>query len=313
MTAEATWTQRLRRMVLENLGLKLFSLMVSISLFTVVHGSESGQRSMFVPVVAVLPSEAAGKVLVGELPDKVQVTLSGSRSVLNSIGTVDAVQVDLSRAPQQFFFEASAFGFPAGIEVSVTPASLNLEWEQRLERRLPVRVQLAGATDPMVEVVAKPVVTPARIAIKGARSVVEAMKEWATEPISLADLPAGTVRKRVPLQPLPKNASFVDGNEVLVEITLEPRREQRRLRRLPVAALGVSVPVTVRPEHVDVVVAGAERTLEEIDPEHVVPVVDLAGAPLTNGAVSATVTLRGIDESVRVVRIEPAEVLVRAR
>jgi hypothetical protein len=62
-----------------------------------------------------------------------------------------------------------------------------------------------------------------------------------------------------------------------------------------------------------VVLAGAERTLEELDPEHIVPVVDLDGAAIGNGAVSATVSLRGVDESVRVLRIEPAEVLVRAR
>jgi len=313
VTAEASWSQRFRRLLTENLGLKVFSLMVSIGLFTVVHGSEAGQRSMFVPVVAVLPPEASGVVLVGELPDKVQVTLSGSRSVLNSIGTVDAVQVDLVRAPKQFYFEPSVFGFPAGIDVSVTPGSLTLEWEKRLVRAVPVRVQVAGDPDPLLELVAKPVATPARVGIKGARSVVESLKEWPTEPISLAELGAGPYRRRVPLLPLPKNASFADTNEVVVELTLEPRSEQRRLRRLPVAALGVSVPVSVRPEHVDVVLAGAERTLEELDPEHIVPVVDLDGAAIGNGAVSATVSLRGVDESVRVLRIEPAEVLVRAR
>ena len=41
MSAEATLPQRLRKMLLENVGLKLFSLMVSIGLFTVVHGSEA--------------------------------------------------------------------------------------------------------------------------------------------------------------------------------------------------------------------------------------------------------------------------------
>jgi YbbR-like protein len=313
VTAEATLPQRLRRAFTENIGLKLFSLMVSIGLFTVVHGSEAGQRSMFVPVVAVLPPEGSGTVLVGELPDKVHVTLSGSRSVLNSISNVDAVQVDLARAPKQFFFEPSVFGFPAGIDVTVTPASLSLEWEKRLVRAVPVRVQLAGAPDPLLELVAKPVATPARISIKGARSVVEALKEWPTEPVSISELGAGPLRRRVPLLPLPKNANFAEGSDVMVELALEPRSEQRRLRRLPVAALGVSAPVTVRPEHVDVVLAGAERTLAELDPEHVVPVVDLDGASLGSGAISAPVSLRGIDESVRVLRIEPPEVLIRAR
>jgi len=67
-----TWLARVQRVVLQNIGLKTFSLLVAIALFTVVHGSEAGQRSLHVPVVALLPPESSGKVLVGEIPDKVK-------------------------------------------------------------------------------------------------------------------------------------------------------------------------------------------------------------------------------------------------
>ena len=69
----------------------------------------------------------------------------------------------------------------------------------------------------------------------------------------------------------------------------------------------------MRPQHVDVIVSAPERTLEELDPEHVVPMVDLTGVALGAGAIGVPVKLRGIDESVRVIRIEPSEVLVRAK
>src|SRR6188472_290090 len=108
--SEQTWVARVQRIVLQNIGLKTFSLLVSIGLFTIVHGSDSGQRSLYVPVVAVLPPESSGKVLVGELPDKVKVTLSGSRSVLNSIDRVEAVQIDLAEAKPYYYFEPQAFG-----------------------------------------------------------------------------------------------------------------------------------------------------------------------------------------------------------
>jgi hypothetical protein len=62
-----------------------------------------------------------------------------------------------------------------------------------------------------------------------------------------------------------------------------------------------------------VIVSAPERTLEELDPEHVVPVVDLSGVTLGPGPIGVPVKLRGIDESVRVIRIEPSEVLVRAK
>lgn len=312
MTAEATLSQRLKRMVMENFGLKLFSLVVSIALFTVVHGSEAGQRSLYVPIVATLPPESSGKVLMGELPDKVKVTLSGSRSVVNSINAVDAVQIDLTAAPQFYSFDPGLFDLPAGIDVQASPATLTLEWEQRVERKLPVRVQFAGAPDPTLEMTAKPVITPTRSLVRGASSSVEAMRELPTEPLSLAGLGPGTHRLRVPLLPLPQNVAVANPAEVTVELTLELRREQRRLRRLTVAALGVNGPATIRPPHVDVIVAAPERTLEELDPEHVVPVVEFPG-DAGDGPLSLPVQLRGIDDNVRVVRIEPDEVLVRVR
>jgi YbbR domain-containing protein len=313
MSADATLGQRLRRMLLENLGLKLFSLMVSIGLFTIVHGSDAGQRSLYVPVVAMLPSESSGKVLVGELPDKVKVTLSGSRSVLNSIDRVDAVQIDLTEAKPYYYFEAQAFGLPAGIDVDVTPAMLSLNWETRGELKVPVHPQLSGTPDPALELVGKVQATPSRVSVRGPRSKLEALRELPTEAISLSDLGPGTHRRRTSLLPLPKHVVAQEGGDVMVEFTLEPRKEQRRLRKLAVAALGVNAPVVVRPQHVDVLVSAPERTLAELDPEHVVPVVELGGVSLDSGPVGVPVKLRGVDDSIHVVRIEPSEVLVKAK
>ena len=61
------------------------------------------------------------------------------------------------------------------------------------------------------------------------------------------------------------------------------------------------------------VVAAPERMLEELDPEHVVPVADLAGTDLGAGMVSVPVQLRGLPEGIKVVRVEPHEVLIKAR
>jgi YbbR domain-containing protein len=313
MSADATLGQRLRRMLLENIGLKLFSLMVSIGLFTIVHGSDARQRSLYVPVEAVLPSEGSGKVLVSELPDKVKVTLSGSRSVINSIERVDAVQIDLTEAKPYYYFEPEAFGLPAGIDVDVTPAKLNLSWEARAEQKVSVQPQLSGTPDPALELIGKVLATPSRLTVRGPRSKVQALRALPTEPISLADLGPGTHRRRATLLPLPKHVTVHEGNEIVVEFTLEPRKEQRRLRKLAVAALGVNAPVVVRPQHVDVLVSAPERTLAELDPEHVVPVVELTGVALDSGPVGVPVKLRGIDDSIRVVRIEPSEVLVKAK
>jgi YbbR-like protein len=311
MTAEATLGQRLKRAFTDNFGLKLFSLIVALGLFTAVHGSEAGQRSLYVPVVAMLPPESAGKVLVGELPDKVKVTLSGSRSVVNSIHQIDPVQIDLTTAPRTYSFEPSLFGLPAGIEVTTTPGALTLDWEPREERKLAVRVQLSGAPDPTLELTGRPTVSPARILVKGPRSSVEAMSELPTDLLPLSGLRAGTHRVRVPLLSLPQGVSVEGSAEVTAELSLEPKREQRKLRHLTVAAINVDGSASIRPPHVDVVIAAPEDTLAELDPEHVVPVVEYPAQTANGVALSIPVTLRGLGDNIRVVRIEPSEVLVK--
>ncbi len=90
MTARTTAGRALRKALTENVGLKIISLVAAIVLFSLVRGSEDAQRSVFVDVVATLPSPASGKILIGEIPDKVKVTLRGSRSLLNSIGRNEA-------------------------------------------------------------------------------------------------------------------------------------------------------------------------------------------------------------------------------
>jgi YbbR domain-containing protein len=312
MTAEAKVTHRLRRMLLQNLGLKLFSLMVSIGLFAAVHGSEAGQRSLDVPVVAVLPPESSGKVLVGEIPDSVKVTLSGSRSVLNSINRVDAVQVDIREAPSFYAFEAQAFGLPTGIAVDVNPAVLRLRWEPRTERKVPVRANFAGQLSPAFELSTKVGVTPAHLNVRGPRSKIEALNDVLTDAISLSDLGLGSHRRHVSLA-LPHHVTTSDALDVVVEFAVEARKEQRRMKKLPIAVLGSSGPVQVRPQNVDVIVSAPERTLAELDPEHIVPVIDLTEENLGPGASPVQVRLRGLSDSVRLIRIEPSEVFVRAR
>lgn len=312
MTAEATLRQRLKRLLQENLGLKLFSLAVAIGLFTVVHGAESGQRSFQVQVVAILPPASKGKVLVNKIPDKVSVRLSGSQSVINSIRSLESVQIDLTGAHEYYYFEPSLFGLPAGIDVQVTPPSLTLDWQARLERKLPVRVQLSGLMSPGLELDGSPSVTPSRVTVSGPRLSVEQLKDLVTEPVSLADLGPGTHRRHVPLLPLPENIAVAEGNEIDVELSIDTKKEHRRLRHLEVAALGVNGEVVMRPAFVDVLVAAPQAELDELNPEHLVPVVELAGVDLAAGAV-VPVAVRGLPEEARVVRTEPADVLVRPK
>jgi YbbR domain-containing protein len=240
------------------------------------------------------------------------VTLSGSQSVLNTIDSLEDVPVDLRSAPATFRFSPQAFRLPAGIDVEVDPPVLNLEWETRTEKKVEVRTHFSGVLDPALELAEEVQVTPKAIVVRGPRSRVDALREVFTDAVSLGELGPGLHRKRMALSPLPKLVSAKDAGEVMVEFLVEARKEQRRLRRLPVAVLGVEEAVQVRPQHVDVVIAAGAHTLSELDPDHVVPVVDLAGKDIGASVISVPVHVRGVDTAVRILRIEPSEVLVKS-
>lgn len=295
----------------QNFALKVLALMGAIGLFTVVHGSEAAQRSLFVPVVAELPDPSVGKVLVSDLPDRVKLTLSGSRSVLNSIESVDAVAINLSAADQYYYFEPEAFGLPAGIDVKVVPSTLVLDWEDRIERTLTVRPQRVGELPEGLELTKEPRVSPRTVRVSGPRSVVQTMSEVMTDPVDVAVAGVGEHVRRVRISSLPPGVQMEDVRDVAVRFAVSARENERRIERLEVATLGHTAPVAVRPVHVNVVLGGSEAPVAALDEEHVVPVVNLEGFELTPGSSQAAkVEVRGLPAGVRVVRIEPPEVLV---
>ncbi|MEZ4390865.1 MAG: hypothetical protein R3A48_07180 [Polyangiales bacterium] len=66
------WTATLDS-ISENLGIKLVSLVISVGVFAYVRGSGTTQRSLDVPLLAMLPPGGDGRaVLPSSLPDKVR-------------------------------------------------------------------------------------------------------------------------------------------------------------------------------------------------------------------------------------------------
>lgn len=305
--------RRFRAALTQNLGLKLASLVGSIGLFTVVHGAAVGQRSFFVPVYASLPSTASAKILVGELPDKVKLTVIGSQSLLSSIQAPEAVEINLTEAPGYYYLEPELFGLPAGLDVAVVPSALRLEWEDRLQRELPIRAQLRDVPGSQLRVAAGPTITPDLVQVAGPISRVQGLREVVTESVELDQLGPGQHVRNVDLVGLPPNTTVVDNPVVTVELTIEVKHEEHVVKRVLVESMGASSPVRLRPSKVDVVLEGPGQALVNFDPEHIVPIVNLEGVAIGKAPVSVEIGVRGVPPGLSVARVEPPETLVRAR
>jgi YbbR domain-containing protein len=296
----------------ENLGPKLFALAASLILFSLVHGAEDAQRSIFVDVVAILPPADSGKVLVSELPDRVRVTLRGSRSLLNSIRReeMDAVQVDLTDTElRYFYFEPEAFEMPVGVGiVQLAPDSIPLTWDDRGEHEIPVEPIVSGQPGEGLSL-SSAIVEPAAVMVEGALSEIDALSSIRTESVSVRGLGAGTYERTVRLDPPRTHTSYPNGSSVTVRFQVVPERDERMLTELEVVAVGPSA--RVRPTSVDIQVRGAPDLIEDLSGDRLVPWVDSSTDELALGGTRPVeVQLRGVPHGIEVVRIDPAEVLV---
>ena len=304
----------LRAAFFDNVGLKLFSIAAAVALFTLVRGAEDAQRSIFIDLVAILPPTESGKILVSEVPDRVRLTVQGSRSLLKSIRAEDLgpVQADLRDITRRYYyFEPESLGLPVGVKtVQVAPASIPLTWADRIERRLPVVAELEGELEPGLAVAAAVPTTPERIVLRGPRSEVDPLDQIAAEPISVVGLGIGTHRRRTRLPRPPPHATYV--GEVPIEVTIEivPEREEATFSGLDVTVIGGAVRTLVRPATVDVTLRGPPLAIGGTDRDRVIPYVEVDGSTPLVGAIPAQVQVRGIGAEIEVVRIEPAEVLI---
>ncbi|MDH5674904.1 MAG: CdaR family protein [Myxococcales bacterium] len=303
------------RLLTDNLGLKALSLVLAVLLFSLVHSDVDAQRSLYLDVVALLPEADANRMLVSELPTQVKVTVRGSRSLISSISRDDLppLQMDLRDGSiGYYYFDASDVELPGAAQVvEMTPSMVSLDWAQSASRPVAVRPRLEGELRRGLQLRSGIVVEPAVIAVRGPADVVGDLKAVSTAAVAVDGLDAGHHSRRVPLQPLPEHVTYEGESSVEVRLRVEPVVEERELKRLRVEAIGANVGA-LRPERVSITLRGPENLLSELDPETLVPYIEIPPeAPA--GMQPYPVQLRGLPEGLTLLAIAPESVLARAK
>lgn len=300
------------RLLTHNLGLKLLSLGLSVLLFSLVHSDVDAQRSLLVDVVALLPPAEAERMLVSELPAQVKVTLRGSRSRLSDLSRDDLspLQLDLRDAATGYYYFKPTDIDIAGLQVvEIEPSSVPLTWAVTAHKALVVHPQLRGKPGDRHQLQEPVQARPARVSVRGPKHVLDDLHAVPTEPFSIDGLRTGQHVRRVALAPLPQHVVYEGDPQVELQIVVEPVVSERVFRKLEVAVVG-GPGASLRPDRVAVTFRGGEDLLSELEPEHIVPYVELV-PPFSSGFAPLDVRLRGVPEGIEVVRITPSSVLVR--
>ncbi|MFO0560401.1 MAG: CdaR family protein [Polyangiales bacterium] len=303
--------------VTENAGLKASSLLIAMALYGVVRGAGTVERGLEVSLLVRPPASDVRRVLMTDLPDRVRVVVKGPPTLVNAIRpeSIGGAEVNISDGRVAVArVDPATMQLPAGVSIlSVQPSSLQLSWEDLVERDVPVRVETVGRTAPGTRPAAIIEAIPQRVHVTGPALYVDGLSAVRTEAIDVTGLEAGQHTRRVALELPRSRVHYVGATSVRVAITVERDLTERRLDHLDITVVG-SQRVQLRPAAVSIRVRGLAGPVSAMDPALIVPTVDVSEELVSRReAVRLPVRAGHMPAGVELVDIEPPEVIATPR
>ncbi len=297
------------RFLTENLALKCVSLALAIGLWFVIAGETTSEIGVTVPVeMQNFPRDLE---LVGDAANAVEVRLRASPGIIHALGTGEvSAQIDLAGVAEGeriVHLTPESIRVPFGVKVvRINPSILTLNFEQTLQKTVPIRPRIVGRPAPGHEV-ADLTSRPSEVRIAGPRSRVAELESAFTEPVSVEGAMVSVAEDR--------NLGLDDP---LLRILETPRarvtarvrevEEKKAFDDLPVAVRGGAG--SVRPGSVRVVLVGPVSALRRVTSADVRPYVDVTTLE-SAGSVRVAVEILPGQAGVRVEAVEPQEVQAR--
>jgi hypothetical protein len=271
----------LRAAFSENLGLKAFSFVLALGLTAYQRGSEDEeQRTVPVDVILRLPSTDARRELMTLVPPSIHVTVRGSTRALDQLTSagIPSVEVDLRRGDAHaIVFEPEMFAVPPGVQVNIIdPASIGLEWQDVIERSVPIQASITGRVADGYTVQSVKV-DPTSITVMGPASLVEVMQFVRLAAFDVSGKTDGVYRHPLALDQPGQRIQYMGPASATVTVTIGRQLVQRKFARRAVLVVGPPQAKT-EPKSVDVTVTGPPEVINGLRDEIIVPRVDVAGA-----------------------------------
>jgi YbbR domain-containing protein len=303
----------LRRAFLDELPLKIVSMVIAVTLFAIVRSERDAATGVNVKVIYTLPSD---RVLVSEPASEVRVAVRGSWTRLQRLDdrALEPLRVDLQRRGDGVFqFEDGMVKLPPGLRVvSITPPEVMLRFEPRASRDVPIEPVLGGQPAEGFRV-GKLRVEPERVRVDGARSEVEALTRVRTRPVPIAGARA-PVEAQVTLENEPRHAHFVDVERVTVKVEVKPALAEREVGAIPIKIVGLSrLDGTIEPSEARLILRGPAEVVRELSVDGIALTVDAQAADLRSpGRVTRPITVTGLPVGVAA-EIQPDSVTLTTR
>ena len=270
--------EKIRIALTENMNLKVLSFGFALVLYSLVHGGQDARRSVVVDLEVGLPPESSDRVLVGSIPQSIRIFVRGSNQTIDNLrAAAVSVQIDLTNnQPSHVIFVQKMVRLPEGVNVEIEqfdPPAIDLHWEQRIVRDVPIQVSVVG-TPADGFVVKGPLVAEPKLAkVRGPQSDVMVLQFIRADAFDVRGLSEGTYPRSLAVERAPPRLKI---EPMTIIVTAEITREvaERVFQKLPVSLVGIPKGKST-PGEVDVRLVCPPDIVRSLRPEQIVPQVEV--------------------------------------
>ncbi len=302
--------ERLRVALTENMNLKVLSFGFALILYSLVHGGQDSRRSVVVDLEVGLPPESSDRVLVGSIPQSVRIFVRGSNQTIDNLRASSvSVQIDLAtKQPSHISFEPRMVRLPDGVNVEIEqfdPPSIDLRWEMRIVRDVPIQVSVVGTPADGFVVKGPLIAEPKAAKVRGPQSDVMVLQFIRADAFDVRGLTEGTYPRNLAVERANPRLK-IEPTTVVVSAEIAREVAERVFPKLPVVLVGIPKGKST-PGEVDVRLVCPPDIVRSLRPDQIVPQAEITSKEPA-GSVSLPVSVR-IDKCTAYVI--PPEVVAR--
>jgi YbbR domain-containing protein len=250
-----TVAQVIKAAFVENLGLKLLSAILALTLYLLINTDREREITARVGVSYALPED---RVLVSERLDEVRVTIRGPWRRLRRFDEreLDRVNLDLrTTTSSEVVLTKELVTVPTGLTVtSISPRSLRVAFEKRVEKKVEISPTVSGQPDHGFSI-AEVKVEPASVTVRGPEGAMRTLSMIRTRELRL-DGHNATFASNVELL-APEGVELQGGSTVVAHVRVEEQLATQRLAAVPITVVADGV----EPSRVKTAVSKVDVTL----------------------------------------------------
>ncbi len=286
--------EKLRVALTENMNLKVLSFGFALVLYSLVHGGQDSRRSVVVDLEVGLPPESSDRVLVGSIPQSIRIFVRGSNQTIDNLRAASvSVQIDLAtQQPSHISFEPKMVRLPDGVNVEIEqfdPPSIDLRWEQRIVRDVPIQVSVVGTPADGFVVKGPLIAEPKAAKVRGPQSDVMVLQFIRADAFDVRGLTEGTYPRNLAVERANPRLK-IEPTTVVVSAEIAREVAERVFPKLAVVLVGIPKGKST-PGEVDVRLVCPPDIVRSLRPDQIVPQVEVTSKELS-GSVSLPVQVR---------------------